>query len=182
MRWILPLAAVLATAPARAADPAPAEDHGVRVTYDVGALVPLGGETLLDDALLVGLTVGWELTPHLSLVATGARARTEGSWEQEPRVTQYEAGLQGQLPVALGAGAVLVLFAGAGLGGRTSDLRAVGGRTGTDATWSLAAGGRVEYRSGVLALTARDVVGTRPLRAGVSRHQLALQASFGVSF
>jgi hypothetical protein len=187
LRWLAVAAVVLAMPPALAAG-APG-DRGVRLTYDVGALVPLGGrERLVDDAMLLGFTGSVDLSRFVALVGalSGARTKADGAWEGQRTLLQYDAGVQGQYRIATGAETVVVPFLGAGLGGRTRDDSEVGGVVDTVLTGYLALGGRLEYGMGLVGLTARDLVsaarGPWVAHLGSLRHDLAVVASFGMRF
>jgi hypothetical protein len=186
-RWLAVATLVLAATPALAA--AAPRDGGVRLAYDVGALVPLGGrERLLDDAILLGFTASVDVSPYVALVGafSGARTKADGAWEGQRTLFQYDGGVQGHYRIATGAETAVVPFVGAGLGARTRDDTEVGGDVDTDLTGYVALGGLLEYGMGLVGLTARDLVsaaqGPWVAHLGSLRHDLAIYASFGMRF
>jgi hypothetical protein len=173
------------------AQPARAEPRSTRgpflVSYDVGALVARGARrNLLGDAVLVGVTGGYELSPFLAIVASVARARVDTARGAERSLLQYDVGARAQYPVAAGAEATVVPFLTTGVGGRTTDDRDVGRDLDTDLTGYVGLGARLEYSFANLSVSARDLVssgrGAWFAHGSSTRHDLALCASFGVRF
>lgn len=183
--------AVALVALAAGAQPALADarsSHGpFLVSYDVGALVARGGRrNLVHDAVLVGATGAYEISPFLAIVASVARATADTDRGGERTLLQYDVGARAQAPVAVGAEVTLFPFVAAGLGARTLDESDIGGDVDTDLTGHVELGVRLEYSFANVSLGARDVVSSPHgpwIRHGAStRHDLALCASFGVRF
>lgn len=166
----------------------PRSAHGpVLVSYDVGALVAPGPRrNLLDDAVLVGVTGGYEVTPFVAIVASIARASVGTDHGSERSLLQYDVGARVQYPMVVGAELAVVPFVSGGAGARTTDDSDVGGDLDTDLTGYVGLGVRLEYAFGNVSVSARDLVssGRGPWFAHGSstRHDLALCASFGVRF
>jgi hypothetical protein len=185
-RLAVALVALLAGAQPAHADARSA--HGpFLVSYDVGALVACGGRrNLLEDAVLVGATAAYEISPIFAIVGSVAHARVETDHGAERNLLQYDVGARVQAPVVAGAEITFFPFLTAGLGARTIDDRDVGGDRDTDLTGHVGLGVRLEYSFANVSLGARDIVSSPHgpwIGHGAStRHDLALCASFGVRF
>lgn len=157
------------------------------MSYDVGALVAPGPRrNLLDDAVLVGVTGGYEVTPFVAIVASIARASVATEHGSERSLLQYDAGARVQYPMEVGAELAVVPFVSGGAGARTTDDSDLGGDVDTDLTGYVGLGVRLEYGFGNVSLSARDLVssgrGAWFAHGSSARHDLALCASFGVRF
>jgi hypothetical protein len=173
------------------AQPAVADPRGMHgpflASYDVGALVAPGPRrNLLDDAVLVGVSGGYELSPFLAIVASIARASVGTDQGAERSLFQYDVGARVQYPIAVGGELALVPFVTAGAGARTTDDSDLGGDLDTDLTGYAGFGARLEYAFGNVSVSARDFVssgrGSWFAHGSPARHDLALCASFGVRF
>lgn len=109
------LLALLSAPAARADEPA----RRFEVAPFAGAFVPVAGQrAALSSALLLGARGTWDLHENVAIAATAAWARPE-SGGADVDLFQWDIGLQGQAPVALGRGWSLEPFAGVGVGTRT---------------------------------------------------------------
>ncbi|HYG67201.1 MAG TPA: outer membrane beta-barrel protein [Anaeromyxobacteraceae bacterium] len=171
---------------ARAQDAAPRQLH---VAPLVGAYVPTGDQRDdLEDALLVGLQLSYDVHPYVAVVGTFGWAPTEvKGLAEDLDLFQYDLGVQGQYPVALSNGVTLKPFVGAGLGARTYSFRDLDDVDAeTDLAGYFSAGGAVLYRGVEVALTARDYLtdfdGVGAEGDSSTRNDLSLFASVGYAF
>jgi hypothetical protein len=164
---------------------------GFQISPYVGALIPTGGQRdVLDDAVLTGVTLSYELHRYLSAVGTFGWAATESkdapTLGQDLNVLQYDVGLQGQYPFALGKGLTLKPFVGAGLGVRSYDFADLDVNTESDFVHYFAAGAALEYRHLAVGVTVRDTLGAYDglvVDEDSSTHNdLAVFASVGARF
>jgi hypothetical protein len=185
---VLALVSMVST-PAVAQDQEPAPKF--HVSPYVGALIPTGGQRdVLDDAVLTGLTLSFDLHPYLATVGSFGWAASEGkqasTLDQDLDVFQYDVGLQGQYPFALGKGLTLKPFVGAGFGVRTYEFRDLDVNTESDFVHYFAAGADMEYRHLAVGLTVRDYLGVYDgllVDEDSSTHNdLAIFASVGARF
>lgn len=181
-------ALVTLAAPALADDGAP---RPMQVSPLLGALVPTGhGRALFDDAVLMGLTVSYDVHRHVALVGAFGWAQSEGhgfgARTATLDVVQYDLGAQAQLPIDLGGGQALKPFVGAGIGGRTYRFREPGVERETDLVGYWATGVTLECRGFVLGATARnylsDFDGIGAERGSTRAKDLAVFGSVGTRF
>lgn len=178
----LALAAVLALALAPAAR---AESPGARLEFSpfAGAFIPVAGQRqALSKALLLGARGTWDLHEHVAFVATAAWARPE-SGGADVDLFQWDIGLQGQAPVALGRGWSLEPFAGVGVGTRTYSFVKLDLQRRTDFVFYSGLG--VDLRRDRLALgvTARhQLTAFSPVADTGARGDLALLGSLSWRF
>lgn len=180
------VAAVLAfaTAAARAEEPV----RRWSIAPLVGAYVPTGDQRdLLDDSLLTGLTLSYDVHPNVAVVGSFLWAPTQTSGlGDDLDLFQYDLGVQGQYPIALAANLTLKPFVGVGVGARTYDFRDVSANTETDLAGYVSAGAGLEYQALELRLTARDYLsafdGLGVEVDSTARNDLALFASLGYRF
>jgi hypothetical protein len=188
------LIASIAAFAAVAATPALAREDGptrnLQVSSYAGAFVPTGAQRdVLDDGFLAGLTLSYETSPHVAIVGSFGWAGSEGretlTLGQDVDVFQYDCGVQGQVPLALGSGLTLKPFVGAGVGARTYDVRDLDHGSETDFVGYVSAGANLEYRRLGLGLTVRDYLSTNSdfgTEDAHTRNDLALFASVGARF
>jgi Outer membrane protein beta-barrel domain len=162
-----------------------------QITPYAGAFIPTGDQRdVLDDAFLTGLTLSYDVHPYVSIVGSFGWAGSQGkqtlTLDQDLDVFQYDLGVQGQYPFAIGKALTLKPFLGAGLGARTYDFRDLDYDTETDFVGYLSAGADMEYRQFVVGLTVRDYIGEYD---GIgtdenssTRNDIALFASVGARF
>ncbi len=185
------LSVVVAAVLALAATTARAEEPARRwsIAPLVGAYVPTGDQRdLLDDSLLTGLTLSYDVHPNVAVIGSflWAPTQTADLRGEDLDLFQYDLGVQGQYPVALAPGWTLKPFVGLGVGARTYDYRDLDVSAETDFAGYLSAGAGLEYQAVELRLTARDYlsafdgVGTKV--DSTARNDLALFASVGYRF
>jgi hypothetical protein len=187
------IAAVTALA-ALAATPALAQQAPathLQISPYAGAFIPTGAQRdVLDAAFLTGLTLSLELDPYLAFVGSFGWAASQG---QQPitrdrglDVYQYDLGLQGQRPFALGRGVTLKPFVGIGTGVRTYDFADGDLASETDFVGYVSAGASLEYRHVALGLTVRDYLsiydGIAVDEGSSTRNDLSVYASLGARF
>jgi hypothetical protein len=185
LSMFLAVLAVPRTASAQAIE----RDPAFRVAPYVGAFVPTGrAHEVLDNSALAGVTASYDFMPYLAQVLTFSWAPTslKGLSKGGLDVFQYDAGIQGQVPFAVGRGVVLEPFAGLGMGGRTYRFRDLARSSETDFCWYAALGTSLQYRAATLSLAVRDTVSTWDgLGATVdtsTRNDLGFMLSAGVRF
>ncbi|WP_242360236.1 outer membrane beta-barrel protein [Anaeromyxobacter sp. SG17] len=151
-------AAVIAFAStsARAEDPS----RKLSIAPFVGAFVGTGDQRdLLDDSVLTGLTLSYEVHPYVAIVgAVGWSPTQVKALGEHLDLFQYDLGVQGQYPVALAQGWTLKPFVGIGAGARTYSFRDLDVDSETDFAGYVSAGANVEHGAFGLGLTARDYV------------------------
>lgn len=176
-------ALTLTASPARAESP-----RAVTVTPLAGAWVALGqARHDFEDAPLAGLQAALELDPRLAVIGTFSWAGTDAKRLADGGLDlfQYDLGLRGQLPLALGGGATLRPFVGVGVGLRTYSFRSDRHAGGTGFASYGALGAELGYRALTAGLSVRHEVSTPDATAldlETPRQDLALAASVGVRF
>lgn len=179
----------LAAAPALAQEQEQARK--LRLSPYAGAFIATGEQRdVLDDALLTGLTLSYDLTPYLAVVGSFGWAGSQGqqalTLDEDLDVFQYDVGVQGQYPLLLGHGLTLKPFVGAGLGARTYDFRDLDVDAETDLAGYLSLGANLEYRRLVLGVTMRDYVsaydGIATDEDSTARNDISLFTSIGARF
>lgn len=187
------LTAILAAVVALGATSARAEEpvHKFSIAPYVGAYIPTGDQRdVLEDALLVGLTLSYDVHPYVAVIGsfgwTPTKATGVGTAKEDLDLLQYDLGVQGQYPVAVGGGWTLKPFLGVGAGARTYSLRDVSVSAETDFAGYVAAGAKAEYKGLELGLTARDYLtafdGLTGEESSSTRNDLSLFASVGLRF
>lgn len=175
--------------PALAQEQEPAPSF--QVSPYAGAFIPTGGQRdVLDDAVLTGLTLSFDLHRNLAVVGTFGWAASEGkdglTLGEDLNVFQYDMGLQGQYPFAIRKGLTLKPFVGAGFGVRTYDFSDLDVNTQSDFVHYFAAGANLEYRHLAVGLAVRDYFGVYDgllVDEDSSTHNdLAVFTSFGARF
>lgn len=166
-----------------------AEDLGVQVAPFAGAWIPTGDQRdVLEDAPLTGVTATYALHRNLAIVGSFGWAASEvgGLPNGDLDLYQYDLGVQGQIPFALGSGWTLQPFVGVGVGARTYHFRDLDVDAETDLAGYVALGGSLEYGHVALGLTARDYVsafdGLDGAGDSTTRNDLGLFASVGLRF
>ncbi len=180
---------IVAGALALAATAARAEDPVRRwsIAPLVGAYVATGDQrNLLDDSLLSGVTLSYDLHRHLAAVGSFSWTPAQNLRGDDLDLLQYDLGVQGQYPIALAPSLTLTPFVGVGLGARTYDYRDLRVDAETDPAGYASAGAGLEYQTLELRLTARDYVsafdGVGVEGDSTARNDLALFASVGLRF
>jgi hypothetical protein len=181
-------AAALATAPARADEEQ--LSRRLHVAPFAGAFVATGAQRhVLDDAVLTGLTLSYDLHPYLSVVNLVAWSPSQSKGlarNHDVDLVQYDIGLQGQYPIEIGYGFTVKPFTGLGIGARTYSFRRLDVENETDFATYFALGAEVDHGSLTFSLTARDyltVYDGMPMAVDAqARNDLALFASFGFRF
>lgn len=184
------LAAVLAlgATTARADEPTA---HKFSVAPYVGAFIPTGDQRdILDDALLVGLTLSYDVHPNVAVVGSFGWSPTQvkglGLLDDDLDLFQYDLGVQGQYPVVVAGDVTLRPFVGVGAGARTYSFRQSGLSAETDFAAYVSAGAKAEYKGFELGLTARDYLtafdGLQGTESSTARNDLSLFASVGMRF
>jgi outer membrane protein with beta-barrel domain len=183
------LSVVVAAVAALAATTARAEEPVRRwsIAPLVGAYIATGDQRdVLDDSLLTGLTLSYEIHPNLAVVGAFSWAPTQDLRENDLDLFQYDLGLQGQYPVALTRSLTLKPFVGVGLGARTYEYRDLAVDAETDFAGYVSAGAGLEYEALELRLTARDYLsafdGIGVEGDSSARNDLSLFASVGLRF
>jgi outer membrane protein with beta-barrel domain len=155
----------------------------------VGAYVPTGGQRdLLDDSVLVGLTASYDVIPYVAVLGSFSWAPThaKGVGNGDLDLFQYDLGVQGQYPIALGNDLTLKPFVGVGAGARTYDFRDLKVDAETDFAGYVSAGASLQYKAVAVSLTARDYLtpfdGIARKVSTTTRNDLALFGSVGVRF
>lgn len=178
----------LATTPAVAQEQQPSRRF--QIAPFVGAFIPTGEQRdLVDDAPLAGLTVSYEVEPHVAIVGSFGWAGSEGTapaLADDVDVFQYDLGIQGGYAFDLGKGLALKPFVGAGFGARTYHLRHLDLEDETDFAGYLGAGADLLFRNLALGVTVRDYVtycdGIGARMDAEARNDIALFTSLGVRF
>jgi len=143
--------AALSAAPARAQD-RPVE---VEIAPLVGAYLPiLDQRGTLDDAMLVGLTGRFDLHRNAAVVLSAAWSPTQSAGATLD-LFQWDIGMQGQLPCAVGLSWTLKPFAGVGIGTRTYTFRDLDVNRQTDFAFYSSLGASLRHDRLVFGLTAR---------------------------
>lgn len=191
MKNIITAAAALV---ALAATPALAEEQPVARKLElapfVGAFIPTGDQRdVLDDAVLAGLTLSYEVHPYVAVVGSLGWAGSQGDGfasDEDLDVFQYDVGVQGQYRFELRNGVALKPFVGAGLGGRTYDFRDLAVDSETDFAGYFSAGAELEYRQLAFGLTVRDYIsdydGIGVEEESSTRNDVTVFASVGARF
>jgi hypothetical protein len=94
----------------------------------VGALLPTGDQRdVLENAVLAGLQLGWAFHPNFALVGTfgWSPSQEKSIAEEDVDIFQYDLGVEGRLPLAVGSSWEVTPYLGLGGGGRTYRLRDV---------------------------------------------------------
>ena len=185
----------VATLVALAATPAFAQEQpGARkfvIAPEVGVFIPTGDQRdTVDTAFLTGLTLSYEVHPHVALVGSFAWAATQGpeghALDDDLDLFQYDLGVQAQYPFAVGNGFTLKPFVGAGLGARTYDYRDLDVDAETDLAGYFALGASLEYRNTMAGFTLRDYVsdydGIGVEEGSSTRNDLSVFVSVGARF
>lgn len=184
---IVAAVAALASTTARAEEPA----RRFSIAPLVGAYVPTGDHRdLLEDSVLTGLTLSYDVHPNVAVVGafSWAPTKTRGVLgSQDLDLLHYDLGAQGQLPILLAQGWTLKPFVGVGVGGRTYEYRNVSAGGQTDLAGYVSAGAGLEYQALELRLTARDYLTAFDGLGGVdvsstARNDLSLFGSVGLRF
>ena len=179
--------AALAATAARAEEPA----RKFSIAPLVGAYVPTGDHRdLLEDSVLAGLTLSYDVHPNVAVVGafTWAPTKTKGVLgKQDLDLLQYDVGVQGQAPILLVPGWTLKPFVGVGVGGRTYEYRNVSTGGQTDLAGYVSAGAGLEYQALELRLTGRDYLSAFDGLGGyevssTARNDLSLFGSVGLRF
>jgi hypothetical protein len=192
MKKLVPAVAALV---ALAATPALAQQQEpvrkFQISPYVGAFLPTGDQRdVLDDALLTGLNLSYDVNPYVAVVGSVGWAASQGkqafSIDEDLDVFQYDLGAQGQYPFALGSSLTLKPFVGAGLGGRTYDFRDLELDAETDLVGYVSAGANLDYRSFTAGLAVRDYIsdydGVGIEEDSSTRNDISLFATAGVRF
>jgi Outer membrane protein beta-barrel domain len=156
-----------------------------------GAFVPVGDQRdVLDDAVLVGMAVSYDVHPNLAVVGSfgwAASRGTAGATKAEDLdVLQYDVGVASQLPIETVSGVTLKPFVGVGVGARTYDYRDLDVDSETDVVGYVSLGASLEYREVSLGFALRDCfseydgIGTEETAA--TRNDLGVFASLGARF
>lgn len=186
LTFVVAAVAALAASTARAEEP-----RRFSIAPLVGAYVPTGDQRdLLEDSVLAGLTVSYDVHPNVAVVGgfTWAPTRTKGVLgRQDLDLLQYDLGVQGQAPILLAPGWTLKPFVGVGVGGRTYEFRNVSSGGQTDFAGYVSAGAGLEYQAVELRLTARDYLsafdGLGNLEvSSTARNDLSMFGSVGLRF
>jgi hypothetical protein len=155
-----------------------------------GAFLPTGDQRdVLDDAFLAGLTLSYDVHPYVAVVGSFGWAGSQQralTLDEDLDVFQYDLGVQGQYPLAMGKDLTLKPFVGAGLGGRTYEFRDLDVDSETDFVGYLSVGANLEYRQFAVGLTMRDYIsdydGIGREEDSEMRNDIALFASVGARF
>jgi hypothetical protein len=190
MKKLIAAIAVLAALPtghALAADPA--ERTPFQVAPYAGAFVATGDQRdVLDDAVLTGLTLSYDVTPYVAVVGSFGWSPTEvkDMANGDVDLYQYDVGVQGQYAFDVGHGFTLTPFVGLGVGARTYNFRDLSVDAETDFAGYVSTGATVQYRMLAVSLTARDYVshydGLGLTSESTTRNDLGLFGSVGVRF
>ncbi|WP_242393218.1 outer membrane beta-barrel protein [Anaeromyxobacter oryzisoli] len=179
--------AVLASLPAQAR--AQEKSRRFEIAPLVGAYLPTGGQRdMLDDSVLAGLTVSYDVIPYAAVVGAFSWAPThaKGVGNGDLDLFQYDLGVQGQLPIALSGDLTLKPFVGVGAGARTYSFRDLNVDSETDFAGYVSAGASLQYQAVAVSLTARDYLtpfnGIGRETSTQTRNDLALFGSVGVRF
>jgi hypothetical protein len=179
----------LAALPAVAAEPQPAPK--LQIAPYVGAFIPTGDQRdVLDDAVLAGLTLSYDVHPYVAVVGSFGWAGSQGqeafSLDEDLDLFQYDLGVQGQYAFAIGKDLTLKPFVGAGLGSRTYNFRDLDVDSETDFVGYVSGGASLEYRKFAFGLTLRDYIsdydGIGREEGSATRNDMVVVASVGARF
>jgi hypothetical protein len=178
----------LAATPVLAQEQEPARKF--QISPYAGAFLPTGDQRdVLDDAFLAGLTLSYDVHPYVAVVGSFGWAGSQQqalTLDEDLDVFQYDLGVQGQYPLAMGKDLTLKPFVGAGVGARTYEFRDLAVDSETDFVGYLSVGANLEYRQFAVGLTMRDYVsdydGVGREEDSEMRNDIALFASIGVRF
>lgn len=181
------VAVALPTGPALASDSP--ERTRFHVAPYVGAFVATGDQRdVLDDTVLTGFTLSYDVTRYLAVVGSFGWAPTEVKTVADGDVDlyQYDLGVQGQYAFDVGSGVTVTPFFGLGLGARTYEFRDLSLDSETDLAGYVSLGATVEHGRATLSLTARDYVshfdGLGLQSESDTRNDLSLFTSVGFRF
>ncbi len=180
----------LAVTPALAQEQQPARK--LQIAPYVGAFIPTGDQRdVLDDAVLAGLTLSYDVHRYVAVVGSfgwaGSQGKEKFARDEDLDLFQYDVGVQGHYAFALSNDLTLKPFVGAGFGGRTYDFRDLDDvDSETDFVGYVSTGVNLEYRQFVLGVTARDYIsdydGIGVEEGSNTRNDVALFTSIGARF
>jgi hypothetical protein len=177
----------LAVSPALAQEARP--ERRIHVAPTNGVYLPTGNQRdVLDHSLQMGLTLGYDVNRYLAVLGSFSWSPTKVKRVSRGDLDlfQYDLGLQGQYPLSIGRGVVLMPFVGAGLGARTYSFRDLNIGSETDCAGYVAAGGALQYRFIELTISARDYVsryeGLHLSHVSTTRNDVGLSAALGFRF
>lgn len=128
----------------------------------VGAYVPTGDQRdLLDDAVTVGLTASYDVHDYVAILGSFSWAPTQVkglATDEDLDLFQYDVGVEGHYPFALGGGWAVQPFLGLGAGARTYSFRDLDVDAETDFAGYVAAGVGAQRGPLSVRLSARDYV------------------------
>jgi opacity protein-like surface antigen len=146
------------------ASAARAEESAARfeVTPFVGAYVPTGDQRdLLKDAFALGLTASYDVHRYVAVVGSFSWAATQVKGlgrDDDLDLFQYDLGVEGRYPVALGGAWTVQPFLGVGAGARTYSLRDLDVSAETDFAGYVSAGVSVQRGPLAVRVGARDQI------------------------
>jgi hypothetical protein len=183
-----PQPAALAPTPALAQEQQPARNF--QISPYVGAFIATGDQRdLLDDAVLTGLTLSYDVHPYVAVVGSFGWAPSKSvalGVEDDLDLFQYDLGVQGQYAFSLGRKLTLKPFVGGGVGARTYSFRDLDVDSETDFAGYLSGGANLEYGKLALGVTVRDYLsafdGIGTDEGSSTRNDLSVFASFGLRF
>jgi hypothetical protein len=178
----------VATTPALAEEQQPARKF--QVSPSVGAFIATGDQRdILDDAVLTGLTLSYDVHPNVAVVGSFAWALSKSvalGVEDDLDLFQYDVGVQGQYPFSLGQKLTLKPFLGAGVGARTYSFRDLDVDSETDFAGYFSGGANLEYGNLAFGVTVRDYVtafdGIAVDADSATRNDLSVFGSVGLRF
>lgn len=155
-----------------------------------GAYVPTGDQRdLLDDALTVGLTASYDVHPWVAIVGSFSWAPTTVKGlavDDDLDLFQYDAGVEGHYPFALGGGWAVQPFLGLGAGARTYSFRDLDVDAETDLAGYVAVGVSAQRGPLTVRLSARDYVTSFDGLDGTgddeARNDVSIFAGIGMRF
>jgi hypothetical protein len=156
----------------------------------VGAYVPTGDQRdLLDDAVAVGLTASYDVHRHVAILGSFSWAPTKVkglATDDDLDLFQYDVGVEGHYPFALGGGWAVRPFLGLGAGARTYSFRDLDVDAETDFAGYVSAGISAQRGPLSVRLIARDYVTAFDGLAGggddEARNDVSIFAGVGMRF
>jgi hypothetical protein len=179
--------AALATTPALD-EQQPSRDF--QISPYVGAFIATGGQRdVLDDAVITGLTLSYDVHRYVAVVGSFGWAPSKSvalGVEDDLDLFQYDVGVQGQYAFSLGRKLTLKPFLGGGVGARTYSFRDLDVDSETDFAGYFSGGANLEYGKLALGVTVRDYItafdGIGTEQDSSTRNDLNVFASFGLRF
>jgi opacity protein-like surface antigen len=186
------LLTIAAASLALASTAARAEEAQRRLDVEpfMGAYLPTGDQRdVLEDAFLAGVTASYDVHRYLAVVGTFSWSPTQVKGlaaKEDLDLLQYDLGVEGHYPFALGGGLTLQPFVAVGGGARTYSFRDLDVDAETDLAGYVAAGVSAQRGAFTVRVGARDALtdfdGLSGDGADSTRNDLAVFAGVGMRF